>query len=68
MCSQAWRSCPAIASAVQVKTNVLPSFGETRNGAKKNKIKEMDKLLNFRDDPTTKIKTAISFFMYLQTG
>jgi hypothetical protein len=35
---------------------------------KKNKIKEMDKLLNFRDDPTTKIKTAISFCMYLQTG
>jgi hypothetical protein len=32
---------------------------------KKNKIKEMDKLLNFRDDPTTKIKTAISFCMYL---
>jgi hypothetical protein len=32
------------------------------------KIREMDKLPDFRDDPTTKIKTAISFCMYLQIG
>jgi hypothetical protein len=45
---------------------LLPSFGERRNGTKK--IREMDKLPDFRDDPTTKIKTAISFCMYLQIG
>jgi hypothetical protein len=37
-----------------------PALGRQGMG-QKNKIKEMDKLLNFRDDPTTKIKTAISF-------
>jgi hypothetical protein len=41
-------------------------LGERRNGT--TKIREMDKLLDFQDDPTTKIKTAISFFMYLQIG
>jgi len=41
-------------------------LGERRNGT--TKIREMDKLLDFQDDPTTKIKIAISFCMYLQIG
>jgi hypothetical protein len=41
----------------------VAQLGERRNGT--TKIREMDKLLDFRDDPMTKIKTAIYFCMYL---
>jgi hypothetical protein len=43
-------------------------WGDKEWGKKKKKIREMDQLLDFRDVPMTKIKTAISFCMYLQTG
>jgi hypothetical protein len=55
--------------AVQVQKSVVAVQSLGREGmGQKNKIREMDKLPDFRDDPTIKIKTAISFCMYLQTG
>jgi hypothetical protein len=38
---------------------------ETSNGTK---IRKMNKISDFRDDPTTKLKMVISFCMYLQIG